>query len=59
MKQLELNNQKLQNENDSLINQNFILQTEIGRHEIGHEIFKERNPLGSKQLETIISNETE
>ena len=44
---------------DSLSTQNFILSTEVGRYEIGIEIFKERNPSGSKQLEDILSHETE
>lgn len=52
IKQLEL-------ENDSLINQNFILQTEVGRYEMGIEIFKERNPSSGKQLGEIINHETE
>lgn len=45
--------------NDSLIDENFMLQSEIGRYEISQEIFKERNPSGAKQLEEIKNHETE
>lgn len=59
MKKLEFTNQKLQNESDSLRSEIFILQTEIGRYEMGVEIFKERNPKGAQQIDDIISHETE
>lgn len=44
---------------DKLSTQNFILQTEVGRYEIGLEIYKERNPSGAKQFDDILSHETE
>lgn len=44
---------------NKLSTQNFILQTEVGRYEIGLEIFKERNSLGAKQFDEILSQETE
>jgi hypothetical protein len=62
---LILTNQKdteikeLQTQNDELISQNFILQTDIGRYEMGIDIFKERDSSGGKRLEEILNKETE
>jgi hypothetical protein len=62
---LILTNQKdtkikeLQTQNDELITQNFVLQTDIGRYEMGIDIFKERDSSGGKQLEEILNKETE
>lgn len=44
---------------NKLSTENFILQTEVGRYEIGLEIFKERNSSGAKQFDEILSQETE
>ena len=44
---------------NKLSTENFILQTEVGRYEIGFEIFKERNSSGAKQFDEILSQETE
>jgi hypothetical protein len=50
---------ELQSQNDELVSQNFILQTDIGRYDMAIEIFKERNVSGGKQIEEILSKETE
>ena len=44
---------------DSLHNENFICQIDKGRYEVALNIFAERNPKASKQLDEIISKETE
>ncbi len=44
---------------DEMTTQNFILQTEIGRYEIAIERYGEKNPSGAKELEYILSHETE
>jgi hypothetical protein len=46
---------ELQTQNDELITQSFILQTYIGKYEMGIEIFKERDSSGGKQLEEILN----
>jgi hypothetical protein len=50
---------ELQSQNDELISQNFVLQTDIGRYEMGINIFKKRDSSGGKQLEEILNKETE
>lgn len=45
--------------NDSLNSELFPLQVELGRYEIAHEIFMERNPKAASQFSDIISKETE
>jgi hypothetical protein len=47
------------NQRDSLRDELFNANTQIGRYEIGIEIFKERNPSGARQLDRIIGHETE
>lgn len=45
--------------NDSLHSELFPSQVELGRYEVAHEIFMERNPKAASQYRDIISNETE
>ena len=49
----------LQNLSDSLCNENFPCQVELGRYQTSYEIFLKRNPKAAKQYGTIISEETE
>jgi hypothetical protein len=49
----------LQKVSDSLYNENFPCQIELGRYQIAYEIFLERNPKAASQYGTIISEETE
>lgn len=49
----------LQNLADSLYNENFPCQIELGRYKVAYEIFMERNPKAAQQYGTIISEETE
>jgi len=49
----------LQNTIDSLYNENYPCQIELGRYQVAYEIFMERNPKAAKQYGTIISEETE
>ena len=44
---------------DSLHNENYPCQIELGRYEVAYRIFIERNPKAAHQYGTIISNETE
>jgi len=44
---------------DSLHNENFPCQIELGRYQVAYQIFMERNPKGAKEYGTIISEETE
>jgi hypothetical protein len=44
---------------DSLYNENFPCQIELGRYEMAYHILLERNPKAAKQYGDIISNETE
>lgn len=49
----------IQKASDSLYNENFPCQIELGRYQVAYEIFMERNPKAAKQYGTIISEETE
>ena len=49
----------LQNLSDSLYNENFPCQIELGRYQMAYQIFMERNPKAAQQYGTIISQETE
>lgn len=44
---------------DSLYDENFPCQIELGRYEVAFQIFMERNPKAAEQFGTIISEETE
>lgn len=44
---------------DSLHNENYPCQIELGRYEVAYQIFMERNPRAAHQYGTIISEETE
>ena len=44
---------------DSLFNENYPCQIELGRYQVAYEIFMDRNPNAAKQYGTIISEETE
>jgi len=44
---------------DSLHNENYPCQIELGRYEVAYRIFMERNPKAASQYGTIISEETE
>jgi len=50
---------KSQSGNDSLLNELFIKQTEVGRYELSLENLKEVNPKAAKQFEDYMSHETE
>ncbi len=49
----------LQNRCDSLYNELYPAQIELGRYEVAYQILLERNPKAAKQYGDIISNETE
>lgn len=49
----------LQKLSDSLYDENFPCQIELGRYEVAYRIFLERNPKAAEQFGTIISEETE
>ncbi len=49
----------LQNLSDSLYNENYPCQIELGRYQMAYHILLERNPKAAKQYGDIISNETE
>ena len=44
---------------DSLHNENFPCQIELGRYQIAYQILLERNPKAAKEYGDIISEETE
>ena len=44
---------------DSLQNELFIKQTEVGRYEVALEIFKEEDSVGADHFEHILSTQTE
>lgn len=44
---------------DSLQNELFNSQVELGRFEVAYDIFSERNPKAATQFDDIISKETE
>mgnify|MGYP000140225802 CR=1 FL=1 len=49
----------IQHVSDSLYWELLPTQIELGRHLVAHDIFMERNPKAAKQLDQIISSETE
>ena len=49
----------LQIVSDSLYNELFPVQVELGRFQVAYEIFMERNPKAASQYGDIISEETE
>ncbi len=49
----------LQNRCDSLYNELYPAQIELGRYEVAYQILLERNPKAAKQYGDIISEETE
>ena len=55
----EVKTLKSQSGNDSLLNELFIKQTEVGRYELSLEHLKDVNPKGAKQFEDYLNNETE
>jgi hypothetical protein len=56
---LKLKVDSLQNLSDSIRMEIFPTEVELGRYQIGYEIFMERNPKAASQYSDIISNETE
>ena len=44
---------------DSLHDENFGCQVQVGRYEAAYDIFLERDPKGAKAFDYIISHETE
>jgi hypothetical protein len=50
---------KSQSGNDSLLNELFIKQTEVGRYELTLDHLKEINPKVAKQFEDYMAHETE
>lgn len=49
----------LRNIIDSLYDENYPCQIELGRYQVAYQIFMERNPKAAQQYGTIISEETE
>jgi hypothetical protein len=49
----------LQKRCDSLYDELFPAQIELGRYQVAYEIFSQRNPKAASQYGDIISNETE
>jgi hypothetical protein len=61
-KELEKNKLELYNLQkvcDSLYDENFPCQIELGRYQVAYQIFMERNPKAASQYGDIISEETE
>ena len=56
---VSIDNSQKQKAIDSLQEELFIKQTEIGRYELSVEYLKEVNPKAGAQLEHYLSNETE
>ena len=56
---LQTKNDSLQKVCDSLHDENFSSQIELGRYQVAYQIFMERNPKAASQFGDIISNETE
>lgn len=56
---LKTNLDSLQLVSDSLYDENFPCQIELGRYEVAYRIFLERNPKAASQFGDIISEETE
>jgi hypothetical protein len=50
---------KSQSGNDSLLNELFIKQTEVGRYELSLDYLKDINPKAAKQFEDYMLHETE
>lgn len=44
---------------DSLYNENYPCQIELGRYEVALDMLRERNPKAAEQFESILSRETE
>jgi hypothetical protein len=44
---------------DSLQNELFIQKTIVGRYEVAVELFKDENPKGAQQFQSILSTKTE
>lgn len=59
VKDLQKQVDSLQVRSDSLYDELFPIQVELGRYEVAYEIFMERNPKAAHQYGTIISEETE
>lgn len=59
VKDLQKQVDSLQVRSDSLYDELFPVQIELGRYEVAYEIFMERNPKAAHQYGTIISEETE
>lgn len=59
VKDLQKQVDSLEVHSDSLYNELFPIQVELGRYEVAYEIFMERNPKAAQQYGTIISEETE
>ena len=49
----------IQHVSDSVNQELLVTQIELGRREVAYDIFMERNPKAAKQLDQIISSETE
>ena len=56
---VEINTLKSQSGNDSLLNELFSKQTEVGRYELTLDYLKEINPKAAKQFEDYMTHETE
>jgi len=56
---VEINTLKSQSGNDSLLNELFSKQTEVGRYELTLDHLKEINPKAAKQFEDYMAHETE
>jgi hypothetical protein len=56
---VEISTLKSQSGNDSLLNELFSKQTEVGRYELTLDHLKEINPKAAKQFEDYMAHETE
>jgi hypothetical protein len=56
---VEISTLKSQSGNDSLLNELFTKQTEVGRYELTLDYLKEINPKAAKQFEDYMAHETE
>ena len=59
LQKVEFQKDSLQHVCDSLHDENFPCQIELGRYQVAYRIFSRRDPQGAEIFGTIISNETE
>ena len=59
LQKIKFERDSLQRVSDSLYDENFPCQIELGRYQVAHNIFMKKNPDAASQFSEIISEETE